>query len=101
METAAQARTPCSTLCFAQGDRHTQQLVECQRALVRAFEGHVKRIGALGEWNCGTVSLASSLFAESPVVLGCRTGRQSTAVAGGARLGSKGLSLLLLGLSMR
>lgn len=24
---------------MTQGDKHTQQLVECQRALVRAFEG--------------------------------------------------------------
>jgi len=29
----------CFILSTAQGDKHTQQLVECQRALVRAFEG--------------------------------------------------------------
>ena len=29
----------CFVLSAAQGDKHTQELVECQRALVRAFEG--------------------------------------------------------------
>lgn len=38
----------CFIVSTAQGDKHTQQLVECQRALVRAFEGRIS-----GNSNCG------------------------------------------------
>ena len=39
----------CFILSTAQGDKHTQQLVECQRALVRAFEG---RSSGNSNWGC-------------------------------------------------